>query len=125
VGCSGSTVLLLLNPEAFLPRPLRALAPRVRLELHYLGFAAGVVSFSLASSVLALPIHRLLNLLTAAIPLPPGVSVHRGAAAPELRVDVQALLNRQLSGVTLTELYLHEGDVVAVARVENVRRPPP
>lgn len=122
VTCSGSAVLVTLNPESFLPRPLRAVAPKVRLELHYLGFEDGVVSFSLLSNVLALPIHRLLNLLTAAVPLPPGVSIHKGASAPELRVDVQALVNRQVSGLFLEELYLHGGSVVAVARVEGFRR---
>ncbi len=108
--------------ESVLPRPLRAVVPKVQLELRYLRFEAGVVFFSLLPNVLALPLHRLLNLLTAAIPLPLGVSIHRGTAAPELRVDVQALLDQQVSGLFLDELYLYGGDVVIVARISNFRR---
>lgn len=94
----------------------------MELELRFRRFERGVAYFSLFTGVLALPVHRLLNLLTAAIPLPDGVSLHKGDALPELRADVQALLERQVSGLLLDEFYLHEGNVIAVARISGFRR---
>ena len=121
VSCAGSTVFVSINPESVLPKFLRAAAPKVRLELRFLTFAAGVATFELFTNVLALPIHRLINLLTAAIPLPEGVRIEKGERAPRVTVNVQRLIDQQVSGLTLDEFYLFEGDVVAVATIRNFR----
>jgi hypothetical protein len=121
VSCAGSTVFVSINPESVLPKFLRAAAPKVRLELRFLGFEAGVATFELFSNVLALPVHRLINLLTAAIPLPEGVRIEKGERAPRVTVNAQRLIDQQVSGLTLDEFYLFEGDVVAVATIRSFR----
>ncbi len=121
VSCVGSTVFVSINPESVLPRFLRAAAPKVRLELRFLRFEAGVATFALFTNVLALPVHRLINLLTAAIPLPEGVRIEKGDSAPRVSVNVQRFIDAQVSGLTLDEFYLFEGDVVAVATIRNFR----
>lgn len=122
LSCRGATIYVTLNPETFLPQLLRRAVPKVQLELRFRRFEGGVAYFSLSTNVLALPAHRLLNLLTAAIALPGGVSLHKGDALPELRADAQALLEERLSGVFLDEFYLHEGNLIAVARIDGFRR---
>lgn len=121
VSCVGSTVFVSINPESVLPKFLRAAAPKVRLELRFLSFAAGVATFALFTNVLALPVHRLLNLLTAAIPLPEDVRIEKGDSAPRVTVNVQQFIDAQVSGLTLDEFYLFEGDVVAIATLRNFR----
>lgn len=125
--CSGSTVFVSINPEPVLsklPKVLRAGVPKVRLELRFLSFTAGVATFELFTNVLSLPVHRVVNLISNAIPLPEGVSVDKGDQAPRVVVDVQRLIDRQVTGLTLDEFYLFEGDVVAVATLRNFRTRP-
>jgi len=121
VSCAGSTVFVQVSPESVLPRFLRAAAPKVRLELHFLTFAAGVATFELVTNVLSLPVHRLLNFLTDAIPLPDGVRIEKGDATPRLVVNLQKLIDEQVSGLTLDEFYLHDGEVVVLATLQNFR----
>lgn len=121
VSCRGNTVFVTLNPESVLPRPLRAVAPKVRLELRFLRFQSGTATFELLTDVLSLPVHRLLNLITRALPLPEGVRLEPGEKVPLLAVDVQRLINQQVSGLTLTEFYLHGGDLIAVATLHGFR----
>ncbi len=102
-----------------MPKILRAATPKVRLELRFLNFAAGVATFELFTNVLSLPVHRLLNLLVDAVPLPEGVKVEKGESAPRVVVDVQRFIDQQVSGLTLDEFYLFEGDVVAVATLRD------
>lgn len=110
-----------LNPESVLPKILRPAAPKVRLELRFLTFAAGVATFELFTNVLSLPVHRLLNLLTAALPLPEGVRVEKGDSVPRVVVNVQKFIDEQVGGLTLNEFYLFEGELVAVATLKNFR----
>lgn len=125
VSCEGDTVFVTLGAEALLsgvlPSALRAAAPKVRLELRFRSFAAGVATFDLRTNVLALPVHRLLNRLTAAITLPAGVRIDRGAEAPQLTIDVQRFVDEQVSGLTLDELYLYGGEIVVVAMLRDLR----
>ena len=113
-----------ISSESVLPKFLRAAAPKVRLELHFLTFTAGVATFNLVTNVLSLPVHRLLNFLTDAIPLPEGVRIEKGETTPRLVVNVQKLVNEQVSGLRLDELYLHEGDVVVLATLRDFRTKP-
>ena len=124
VSCAGSTVFVQVSPESVLPKFLRAAAPKVRLELHFLTFRAGVATFNLVTNVLSLPVHRLLNFLTDAVPLPEGVRIEKGETTPRLVVDVQKLINERVSGLSLDEFYLHEGDVVVLATLQNFRSKP-
>ncbi len=121
VSCSGDTVYLSINPETVLPRLLRGAVPKVKLELKFLEFSTGVATFELVTNVLSLPVHRLLNLLTQAIPLPDGVHIERGEGAPHVTVDLQRFIDEQVSGVTLNEFYLFDGEIIAVAGLENFR----
>ena len=124
VSCTGSTVFVQVSPESVLPKFLRAAAPKVRLELHFLTFRAGVATFNLVTNVLSLPVHRLLNFLTDAVPLPEGVRIEKGDTTPRLVVDIQKLINERVSGLSLDEFYLHEGDVVMLATLQNFRTKP-
>ncbi len=121
VSCVGSTVFVQITSESVLPRFLRAAAPKVRLELHFLTFTAGVATFNLVTNVLSLPVHRLLNFLTDAISLPEGVRIEKGESTPRLVVDIQKLVEEQVSGFRLDEFYLHEGEVVVLATLQNFR----
>lgn len=119
--CRGDTVFVTLSPETVLPKALRAVAPRVRLELRFLHFQSGTVTFELVTNVLSLPVHRLLNFITKALPLPEGVRLEQGERAPQVVVDVQRLISQQVGGLTLNEFYLHNGDLIAVATLHNFR----
>ena len=121
VTCAGNAVFVTLNPESVLPKILRAAVPKVRLELRFLNFKAGTATFELFTNVLSLPVHRLLNLLTAALPLPDGVRVEKGDGVPRVIVNVQRFIDEQVSGLTLDEFYLFEGELVAVATLKNFR----
>lgn len=126
VYCRGNTVFIALNPETILPKPLRAVAPKVRLELRFLHFQTGVVTFELLTNVLSLPVHRLLNLIVKVLPLPEGVRLEPGENAPRVVVNVQSFINQRVSGLTLDEFYLHDGDLIAVATLRDLRtRPTP
>ena len=114
-------MLLNINPETILPRFLRAAVGRVGLELEFLGFEHGTAFFAMRSSVLSLPIHKLVNLLTSAISLPEGIRITKGVDAPHLRVNVQQFIDQNVSGVILHELHLHEGDVIAVADLSALK----
>ena len=124
VSCVGTTVFVQITPESVLPRFLRAAAPKVKLELRFLTFRAGVAIFELVTNVLSLPVHRLLNFLTDAIPLPEGVRIEKGESTPRLVVNVQKLIDEQVSGLSLDEFYLHEGEVVVLATLQNFRTKP-
>lgn len=116
-----------INPESVLsklPKVLRAGVPKVRLELRFLTFDAGVATFELFTNVLSLPVHRLINLITTAIPLPKGVKIEKGVSAPHVTVDVQSFIDQRVSGLMLDEFYLFEGDLVAVATFHNFRTHP-
>ena len=76
------------------------------------------------TNVLSLPVHRLLNFLTDAVPLPEGVRIEKGDTTPRLVVDVQKLISERVSGLSLDEFYLHEGDVVVLATLQNFRTLP-
>ncbi len=121
VFCRGDTVFVTLNPETVLPKALRAVAPRVRLELRFLHFQVGVVTFELFTNVFSLPVHRLLNLVTQALPLPEGVRLEAGDKAPRVSVNVQKLIDGRVHGLTLNEFYLHGGDLIAVATLKDFR----
>lgn len=107
-----------------LPKLLRAGVPKVRLELRFLTFDAGVATFELFTDVLSLPVHRLINLLTTAISLPEGVKIDKGTSAPRVTVDLQRFIAQQVSGLTLNEFYIFEGDVVVVATLRDFHTRP-
>lgn len=121
VTCEGDTVYVSINSETVLPRFLQSVAPKVRLELRFLSFTAGVATFELVSNVLSLPLHRLINLLTAAIPLPEGVKIEKGDGTPRVVVELQRFIDQQVSGLTLNEFYLFDSEIVAVATLHHFR----
>ena len=97
----------------------------MRLELRFLSFhARASPPSSCLQNVLSLPVHRLINLITTAIPLPKGVKIDKGVSAPHVTVDVQSFIEQQVSGLTLDEFYLFEGDLVAVATLHTFRTRP-
>lgn len=126
VSCAGNTVFVQITSKSVLPKFLRAAAPKVKLELHFLTFTAGVATFNLVTNVLSLPVHRVLNFLTDAIALPEGVRIEKGETTPRLVVNLQKLIDEQVSGLTLDEFYLHDGEVIVLATLRDFRtRPTP
>lgn len=119
---SGNTVHVTIDPKTVLPQALHRLAPKVRLELTFRTFSAGVATFDLATNVYMIPLHRLLNLLTERIPLPEGVRIERGEREPRVLVDIQALMNQQVEGLELQEFYLYGGDFIITAKIRNFRQ---
>ena len=117
----GNTLHVTVDPKTVLPQALHRLAPKVRLELTYRSFAAGVAIFDLATNVYAIPLHRLLNLIVERIPLPKDIRIERGEREPKVLVDIQALMNQQVQGVELSEFYLYEGDFIITAKIQNFR----
>lgn len=118
----GSTIHITIDPKAALPQALHRLAPKVKLELTFRSFSAGVATFDLVTNVYALPLHRLLNLITERLPLPEGIRIVRGEREPKMLMDIQALMNRQVEGLELQEFYLYEGDFILTAKVQNFRQ---
>ena len=118
----GSTIHVTIDPKTSLPQALHRIAPKVRLELTFRSFAAGVATFDLATNVFVIPLHRLLNLITERIPLPEGIRVQRGEEGPKVLLDIQALMNRQIEGLELQEFYLYEGDFIITAKIQNFRQ---
>lgn len=121
VHCEGRTIFVRINPESVLPKFLRAAVGRVGLELNFLGYEQGTAFFALKSSVLSLPVHKLVNFITSAIHLPDGISITKGVDAPHLRINVQRFIDQQVSGVILQELHLHEGDLIAIADLAQIQ----
>ena len=117
----GNTLHVTVDPKTVLPRALHRLAPKVRLELTFRSFAAGVATFDLATNVYAIPLHRLLNLISERIPLPKGIRLERGEHEPKVLVDIQALMNQQVQGVELSEFYLYKGDFIITAKIQNFK----
>ena len=118
----GNTVHVTIDPKTSLPQALHRIAPKVRLELTFRSFAAGVATFDLATNVYAVPLHRLLNLITDRIPLPEGIRIQRGEHEPKLLVDIQSLMNQQVEGLLLQEFYLYDGDFILSARIQNFKQ---
>ncbi len=118
----GNTIHITIDPKVALPQALHRLAPKVKLELTFRNFAAGVATFDLATNVYALPLHRLLNLITERLPLPEGIRIVRGEREPKVLMDIQALMNQQVEGLELQEFYLYEGDFILTAKVQNFRQ---
>ena len=122
ITAQGSTVHVTIDPKTSLPQALHRVTPKVRLELTFRSFAAGVATFDLATNVYIIPLHRLLNLITERIPLPEGVRVQRGEEGPKVLLDIQALMNQQVEGLELQEFYLYEGDFIVTAKIQNFRQ---
>ena len=118
----GSTIHLTIDPKTTLPQALHRIAPKVRLELTFRSFAAGVATFDLATNVYMIPLHRLLNFITKRIPLPEGIRIQRGEREPRVLVDIQMLMNQQVEGLELEEFYLYDGDFILTARIRNFKQ---
>ncbi len=118
----GNTVHVTIDPKTSLPQALHRIAPKIRLELTFRSFAAGVATFDLATNVYIIPLHRLLNLITERIPLPEGIRIQRGEREPKLLLDIQSLMNQQVEGLELQEFYLFEGDFIITAKIRNFRQ---
>ncbi len=118
----GNTIHVTIDPKTSLPQTLHRIAPKVRLELTFRSFAAGVATFDLATNVFIIPLHRLLNLITERIPLPEGVLIQRGEREPRVLLDIQALMNQQVEGLELQEFYLYDGDFILTAKIQNFRQ---
>ena len=92
------------------------------------GYAGGVATFEVTAQARSIPAHKLLNHLTGPVNtalarqgLPEGlVEIRKGDGDPVVAVRVQEAVATKVTGVTLTDLAVHDGAVHVSARIEKV-----
>ena len=106
-----------------------ALAGRVTVTAHFLGFADGDASFALAAQARGLTVDRLLNHLTGVIAqalaaqgLPPDVvELRPGADGPVLVAHAQAAVAARATGVVVQAVALTSGQVAIEVEIGDAR----
>lgn len=91
-------------------------------------YTDGVATFEVTAQARSIPAHKLLNHLTGPINsalarqgLPEGlVEIRKGDGDPVVAVRVQDAVATKVSGVTVTDLAVHDGAVHVAARIEQV-----
>jgi len=131
--CEGSTIVvevdLRLVPEGGTALRLAAAAVgTVTATAVLTGYAGGVATFEVTAQARSIPAHKLLNHLTGPVNtalarqgLPEGlVEIRKGDGDPVVAVRVQEAVATKVTGVTLTDLAVHDGAVHVSARIEKV-----
>lgn len=131
--CEGSTIVvevdLRLVPDGGTALRLAAAAVgTVTATAVLTGYTGGVATFEVTAQARSIPAHKLLNHLTGPVNsalarqgLPEGlVEIRKGDGDPVVAVRVQEAVATKVSGVTLTDLAVHDGAVHVSARVEKV-----
>jgi hypothetical protein len=131
--CSGATVRADLDLRAvpsppFALRAVAMVAPIVRVHATFRSFDAGKATFDLRVRAASVPLQRLLNQLTGLLNsglrsqhLPPGlVTVAQGPDGdPIVVVDLQAGVDANAAGVTVTRFAIDDGAVEVAATVHG------
>jgi len=131
--CEGSTIVvevdLRLVPDGGTALRLAAAAVgTVTATAVLTGYAGGVATFEVTAQARSIPAHKLLNHLTGPVNtalarqgLPEGlVEIRKGDGDPVVAVRVQEAVATKVTGVTLTDLAVHDGAVHVSARIEKV-----
>lgn len=131
--CEGSTIAvevdLRLVPDGGTALRLAAAAVgTVTATAVLTGYAGGVATFEVTAQARSIPAHKLLNHLTGPVNtalarqgLPEGlVEIRKGDGDPVVAVRVQEAVATKVTGVTLTDLAVHDGAVHVSARIEKV-----
>jgi len=131
--CEGSTIVvevdLRLVPEGGTALRLAAAAVgTVTATAVLTGYAGGVATFEVTAQARSIPAHKLLNHLTGPVNtalarqgLPEGlVEIRKGDGDPVVAVRVQEAVATKVTGVTVTDLAVHDGAVHVSARIEKV-----
>ena len=131
--CEGSTIVvevdLRLVPDGGTALRLAAAAVgTVTATAVLTGYAGGVATFEVTAQARSIPAHKLLNHLTGPVNtalarqgLPEGlVEIRKGDGDPVVAVRVQEAIATKVTGVTLTDLAVHDGAVHVSARIEKV-----
>ena len=131
--CEGSTIMvevdLRLVPDGGTALRLAAAAVgTVTATAVLTGYAGGVATFEVTAQARSIPAHKLLNHLTGPVNtalarqgLPEGlVEIRKGDGDPVVAVRVQEAVATKVTGVTLTDLAVHDGAVHVSARIEKV-----
>ena len=131
--CDGSTIVvevdLRLVPDGGTALRLAAAAVgTVTATAVLTGYAGGVATFEVTAQARSIPAHKLLNHLTGPVNsalarqgLPEGlVEIRKGDGDPVVAVRVQEAVATKVTGVTLTDLAVHDGAVHVSARIEKV-----
>lgn len=128
--CEGSTIVLEVDlrlvPDGGTALRLAAAAVgTVTATAVLTGYAGGVATFEVTAQARSLPAHKLLNHLTGPVNsalarqgLPEGiVEIRKGDGDPVVAVRVQEAVATKVSGITLTDLAVHDGAVHATASI--------
>ena len=131
--CEGSTIVvevdLRLVPDGGTALRLAAAAVgTVTATAVLTGYAGGVATFEVTAQARSIPAHKLLNHLTGPVNtalarqgLPEGlVEIRKGDGDPVVAVRVQEAVATKVTGVTVTDLAVHDGAVHVSARIEKV-----
>lgn len=131
--CEGSTIVvevdLRLVPDGGTALRLAAAAVgTVTATAVLTGYAGGVATFEVTAQARSIPAHKLLNHLTGPVNtalarqgLPEGlVEIRKGDGDPVVAVRVQEAVATKVSGVTVTDLAVHDDAVHVSARIEKV-----
>lgn len=131
--CEGSTIVvevdLRLVPDGGTALRLAAAAVgTVTATAVLTGYAGGVATFEVTAQARSIPAHKLLNHLTGPVNtalarqgLPEGlVEIRKGDGDPVVAVRVQEAVATKVSGVTVTDLAVHDGAVHVSAQIEKV-----
>lgn len=131
--CEGSTLVLEVDlrlvPDGGTALKIAAAAVgTVTATALLTGYAGGVATFEVTAQARSIPAHKLLNHLTGPVNsalarqgLPEGlVEIRKGDGDPVVAVRVQEAVATKVSGVTVTDLAVHDGALHATARIEKV-----
>ena len=128
--CEGDTIHLTVNPETALPSFLKGVSPKINAALKYREFRNGTLILDLHTKVFSLSATGVVRILLSIFALPEkeGVRIHAPSGSsepPQIHINLQAIVDKQMAGVTINELYLYENEVIVLASIKGFRPPKP
>jgi hypothetical protein len=126
--CEGDTVHVTVNPETALPSFLKGVSPKINVALKYREFKNGILVLDLHTKVFSLSATGVVKILLSifAFPEKEGIRIHAPSGStepPQIHINLQAVVDKQMAGVTIAELYLYENEVIVLANIKNFRPP--
>lgn len=128
--CEGDTVHLTVNPETALPSFLKGVSPKINVALKYREFRDGMLVLDLHTGlhtkVFSLSATGVVRILLSIFALPEkeGIRIHApSGSTPQIHINLQAIVDKQMQGVTVSELYLYENEVIVLASIKGFTPP--